>query len=136
MDLKHVLERAPGVDRRFIYYLESQGLISPTKLQKRRIARRDYSEDDAKVIGETWRYYSQGFSLQAAHALAVTEDRVVSYATFQAPPRDRHEVLQRLKNLPEVAEASMVYADTMGFIVKLSAPREVDHYQALLPLCS
>ncbi|MFQ5875701.1 MAG: Lrp/AsnC ligand binding domain-containing protein [Dehalococcoidia bacterium] len=134
MDLKHVLQKAPGVNRRFVYYLESQGHIRPTRLQKERIARRDYSEDDLWVIQETWRYYSQGFSLQAAYDLGVKKERKVSYVTFQVSPRLYRDVLERLKELPDVVEASVVYSDTMDFIVKLSTPREADIYHSLFPL--
>ncbi|MBI2936275.1 MAG: Lrp/AsnC ligand binding domain-containing protein [Chloroflexi bacterium] len=134
MDLKYVLQRIPGVNRRFVYYLEAHGYIKPTRLQKTRIARRDYSEEDLQVIQETWRYYTQGFSLQAAYSLAVEKERTVSYVTFQLPTRGLHEALERLKGLPGVVGASAVYADTADVIVKMSTPQEADLYHTLVPL--
>ena len=134
MDLKFVLERVPGVNRRFVYYLESQGYIQPTRVQKERIARRDYSEEDLRVIHETWKYYERGFSLQAAYGLGVKQDRVISYVMFTVPPKRREQVLEALKQLPEFIEAGVVYADTADFIVKASTGQEADVYQALVPL--
>ena len=43
MRLQEVLNGVEGLEKRFVYYLESQGYIHPEKLQKARIARRDYS---------------------------------------------------------------------------------------------
>lgn len=134
MDLKVILQEVLGVNRRFVYYLESQGYIQPTRLQKERIARRDYSDTDLRVIRETWRYYSRGFSLQAAYALGVRQQHVVAYITLEVPVQRREEVLEYLKAVPEVAEAGVVYADTVDFVVKCSAPQEADMFQALVPL--
>lgn len=134
MDLKIILQQVPGVNRRFVYYLESQGYIQPTRLQKERIARRDYSPDDLRVVRETWRYYNRGFSLQAAYTLGVKQQHAVAYVTLEVPVQRREEVLEYLKALPEVVEAGVVYADTADFVVKCSAPQEADIFQALVPL--
>ena len=134
MDLKVILQQVPGVNRRFVYYLESQGYIQPTRLQKERIARRDYSPTDLRVVSETWRYYSRGFSLQAAYTIGVKQRHVVAYITLQVPVQRREKVLEYLKAVPEVAEAGVVYADTADFVVKCSAPQEADMFQALVPL--
>ena len=134
MDLKVILQQVPGVNRRFVYYLESQGYIQPARLQKERIARRDYSNDDLRVVRETWRYYSRGFSLQAAYGLGVKQQHVIAYITLEVPVQRRAEVLEYLQALPEVVEAGVVYADTADFVVKCSAPQEADLFQALVPL--
>jgi DNA-binding Lrp family transcriptional regulator len=134
LDLKTVLHQAPGVNRRFIYYLEAQGYIAPEKLRKQRIARRDYSQRDLHIIRETWRYYDRGFSLQAAYHMAITAERVITYLGFPVPPRRRPEVVERLKSISEVVEVSAVYADTIDMIVKTAAPEEADLYHAVVPV--
>ena len=134
MDLKHVLQQAPGVNRRFIYYLEAQGYISPAKLPKKRISRRDYSEHDLRVVRETWKYYRQGFSLQAAYDLGVKRERQVAYVGLRVGAKSQRAVLQRLLEVPEALEAGVVYADTADLLVKMATPRESDLYEALAPL--
>src|SRR5215208_973317 len=69
MELKEVLAQVPGLEKRFVYYLESLGYIQPARVPKRRIARRDYAPADVQRIQELWRYYRQGYALQAAQAL-------------------------------------------------------------------
>ena len=133
MDLKTVLQQAPGVNRRFIYYLEAQGYIAPEKIQKQRIARRDYSQRDLHIIRDTWRYYDRGFSLQAAYHMATTAERVITYLGFKTPPGRRTEVLARLQTISEVIEISGVYADSMDFIVKTALPEGADLYHAIAP---
>lgn len=134
MELKSVLEQVPGLNRRFVSSLEFQDYIHPTKVQKERIARRDYSEEDLRVIREMWKYYQRGYALKAAYELGVKADRVISYVMFTVPPKRREQVLEGLKQLPEFIEAGVVYADTADFIVKASTAQEADVYQALVPL--
>jgi DNA-binding Lrp family transcriptional regulator len=134
MDLKHVLQRAAGVNRRFVYYLESKGYISPTRLPKERISRRDYSEQDLLVVRETWKYHRQGFSLQAAYDLGVKRERQITYVGLQVGAKSQLTVLQRLMETPEALEAGVVYADTADILVKMATPRESDLYEALVPL--
>ena len=50
MRLQEVLNQIEGLEKRFVYYLRSQGYIHPQKLQKARIARRDYSLADLERI--------------------------------------------------------------------------------------
>src|SRR4029079_16995019 len=69
MELKEVLAQVPGLEKRFVYYLESLGYIQPARVPKLRIARRDYAQADVQRIQELWRYYQQGYALQAAQAL-------------------------------------------------------------------
>lgn len=134
MHLKHVLQRVPGLNRRFIYYLEAQGYIQPTHVPKSRIDRRDYSEKDLHIIQETWKYYQRGFSLHTAYTFAMQRDRVITVATFQVSPKQRLAFLEGLKQVPEVVEAAAIYAETADFIVKFSTPQEADVYQVLVPL--
>src|SRR5262249_22360760 len=70
VELKQVLAEVPGLEKRFVYYLESLGYIQPTRVPKRRIDRRDYSAADVERIRGLWRYYQRGYALQAAQELA------------------------------------------------------------------
>ena len=60
MRLQAVLNQIEGLEKRFVYYLESQGYIHPQKLQKTRIARRDYSLADLERIRESGTTTSAG----------------------------------------------------------------------------
>ena len=62
-----VVSAVDGLEKRFVHYLEAQGYIHPTKIQKARIARRDYSPADLERIRGIWRYYQRGISVQRAY---------------------------------------------------------------------
>lgn len=134
MDLKDVLRQVPGLNRRFVYYLESQGYISPKRLPKQRIDRRDYSEDDLAVVRETWRYYSRGLSLQAAARLATTTERVAAYVGLSAPAGTERQVIARIAEADDAVEAAAVYADDFNIMVKLLVRRDEDVYEFAAPL--
>src|SRR5438105_3135896 len=82
MELKAILSQAPGIQRQFVYYLEAQGYIRPRKIRQARIARRDYSPEDARIVAETWRYCQRGYSVQAAYELISRAERVTAYITL------------------------------------------------------
>ncbi len=134
MELKSILRDIPGLQKRFVYYLEAQGYIEPIKIRKSRISRRDYSEEDLKTIQGTWKYYNRGFSLQTAYDLAVRAERVEAFVTFRAPRKNWAGVLEVLKERPEVLEASAVYGDTLDVIAKMSTVEESEIYETLVPL--
>lgn len=133
MELKHVLGQVPGLTKRFVYYLEAQGYIHPAKIQKKRIARRDYSEDDVRVIQEVWRFYQRGYAVQKAHALATRVDRTIAYVAFGAPVRRWPEVMTILRSFREVVEATPVYGDRWDIFVKTDTTDPSDVYQNLAP---
>jgi len=134
LDLKDVLRQVPGLNRRFVYYLESQGYIQPKRLPKRRIDRRDYSEADVAVVRETWRYYSRGLSLQAAAGLATTSERLLAYMGLSTPAGMEQRVIARIAEADDAVEASAVYADDFNIIVKLVVRRDEDVYEFAAPL--
>ena len=55
MELKDVLAQVPGLEKRFVYYLESLGYIQPTRVPKRRIARRISSSVTVITPSTKWR---------------------------------------------------------------------------------
>ena len=134
MDLKDVLRQVPGLNRRFVYYLESQGYIRPKRLPKRRIDRRDYSDDDVVVVRETWRYYSRGLSLQAAARLATTSERIAAYVGLSVPAGTERQVIGRVAEADDAVEAAAVYADDFNIMVKLLVRRDEDVYEFAAPL--
>lgn len=131
MDLKEVLRRVPGLNRRFVYYLEAQGYISPAKVRKQRISRRDYSESDLRLVSAVWRYYQRGYSLQAAYDLATRKDRSVSYVALRAPRASWQAILERLREQEEVQEVSAVYSSSIDFMVRAETPQDEDVYRLL-----
>ena len=133
MELKEVLKQVPGLTKRFVYYLESQGYIEPVKLPKSRIARRDYRESDLRLIHEVWRYYQRGYAVQRAYELATRPDRTIAYVAFPAPARRWGQVLDILKGFREVVEAAPVYGDRWDILAKTDTPEASDIYQALAP---
>ena len=60
MKLGEVRAHVPGLPKRFVHYLESQGYIHPIKVKKERISRRDYTEEDLQTIKGAWEYYERG----------------------------------------------------------------------------
>ncbi len=133
MELKHVLSQVPGLTKRFVYYLEAQGYIRPAKIQKKRIARRDYAEDDVRVIQDVWRFHQRGYAVQRAHALATRVDRTIAYVAFDAPVRRWPEVMTLLRSFREVVEATPVYGDRWDIFVKTDTTDPSDVYQNLAP---
>jgi DNA-binding Lrp family transcriptional regulator len=133
VELKEILGQVPGLHKRFIYYLESQGFIQPTKLRRQRISRRDYSANDLRIIREMWRYYQRGYSVQAAHDLVSKRERVLSYVTLPVPFEKWRSMLDALAGQAEVLEACAVYANEIDLIAKIETPDEGEVYQVLLP---
>ncbi|MDA1035724.1 MAG: Lrp/AsnC ligand binding domain-containing protein [Chloroflexi bacterium] len=134
MELKEVLAQVPGLRKRFVHYLESQGHIAPRKIQKTRIARRDYSASDLAVIREVWQYAERGYSVQAAFDLIASKDRFVCYVLLSVPARKWAQVTEALRSRPEVLEATVVYGDPIDAIILADAPQEGDIFQALMPI--
>ncbi len=133
MELKQLLHQVPGLTKRFVYYLETQGYIHPTKVPKKRIARRDYSESDLRIIQDVWRFYQRGYAVQRAHALATRTDRTIAYVAFAAPARTWREVVTLLRSFREVVEASPVYGETWDIFAKTDSTDPAGIYQNLAP---
>jgi DNA-binding Lrp family transcriptional regulator len=133
MRLQDVLGQVPGADKRFVYYLESQGVIRPTRVPKSRIDRRDYSEGDVGQIRRVWRYYRRGYALAAARELADREVGAEAYALLVAPPRAWQAVLGALAESDRLVEAAVVYGERLNVVARLEAARDEEVYEALHP---
>lgn len=134
MELKEVLARVPGLEKRFVYYLEAQGYIRPAKVPKQRIARRDYSPEDLRIIREVWRYYRRGYSVQSAYERAMRAPRMRVYLALQVPPGARPALVNLLQDFTEVEEVSVVHGGLdLDLFLLASAPEEGDLYYTLLP---
>ncbi len=133
MELKEILKGTPGLQKRFVYYLESQGYITPRKVPKTRIARRDYSDDDMRLIQEIWRYYQRGYAVHFAHSLATRQERTVAYLTFAVPTSGWREVVEMLRGLREVVEVTVVHGGEWNVIIKTDTAEQADVYHALVP---
>ena len=130
-----MLARIPGLEKRFVYYLESLGYIQPTRLPKRRIARRDYAEEDVRRIADLWRYYQRGYSLQAAQEL-VARPRHRAYALLALPPHSRPAAVAALAALPEVREVCLLYGADVDALACLEVAAESEVYEALSRMLS
>ncbi len=128
-----MLAQVPGLNRRFVYYLEAKGIIQPAKVRKERISRRDYSQQDIQTIQEVWRYYQRGYSLQIAHDLATRTHRMAAYVAVPASAKSQAEVLERLRDYPLVTEASVVYGADSCILLKTESPDETDLFHSLVP---
>ena len=133
MELKQLLEQVPGLTKRFVYYLETQGYIHPVRVPKKRISRRDYTEADLRTIIDVWRFYQRGYAVQRAHALATRTDRSIAYVAFAAPARRWREVVALLRSFRDVVEASPVYGDTWDIFAKTDSADPSSIYQNLAP---
>jgi DNA-binding Lrp family transcriptional regulator len=135
VELKELLARVPGLEKRFVYYLESLGYIQPTRVPKRRIARRDYAEADVRRVRDLWHYYQRGYSLQAAQEL-VARPRHRAYALLAVPAHDGRATLAALQMLPQVREACLVYGADVDVLAELEVAAESEVYEALSQLVS
>ncbi len=127
------MAQVPGLNRRFVYYLEAKGIIQPAKIRKERISRRDYSQQDVQAIQEVWRYYQRGYSLQIAHDLATRVHKIAAYVAVSAPIRTQSQVLEKLRVYPQVTEASVVYGTESRILLKTETPDETDLFHTLVP---
>jgi DNA-binding Lrp family transcriptional regulator len=134
MELKQVLAQVPGLNRRFIYYLEARGYIRPAQIQKRRIARRDFSHDDLAAIRDMWRYYKRGYALKAAYELATTTQRVVTYVGARVAERGMAVLAERLKDYPQILEVAAVHGADIDMLIKAETPNAEEAYHLLVPL--
>ena len=131
MRLQDILAAVPGLEKRFVHYLESQGYIAPEKLQKTRIARRDYSESDLDRIREIWRYYQRGISIARAYELVAREPATWAYVLLPVPTRSWQAALDHLALSDKVREAGVVYAETADVIARLRVTHESDVHDVL-----
>lgn len=131
MRLAEALAQLPGVDKRLIYYLEAQGHIRPRKVQKARIARRDYSEADVRFIRHVWRYYSRGVAVQRAVELATHQHPEAVYAFCRVPARREREALDLLRGFDQVVEGAVVYGETVNLVAQIRAADDADVYAVL-----
>jgi DNA-binding Lrp family transcriptional regulator len=131
MRLQEVLSAVDGLEKRFVHYLEAQGYIRPTKIQKARIARRDYSPTDLERIRGIWRYYQQGISIQRAYELVTRAAADGAYVFLPVPPRSWRSALALLQAADQVVESAAVYGETANVIARLRAPHESDVHSVL-----
>lgn len=131
MRLQEVLAAIPGLEKRFVHYLEGQGYIRPAKLQKARIARRDYSPADLERIRAIWRYCQRGISVQRAYELVTRSAADGAYVLFPVVTGRWHDAMDRLRADANVVEASAVYGESTDVIAQLRAPHESDIHAVL-----
>ncbi|HLG50176.1 MAG TPA: Lrp/AsnC ligand binding domain-containing protein [Chloroflexota bacterium] len=131
VELKEVLRQVPGLNKRLIYYLESQGFTRPRLLRKERISRRDYSIEDLHRLKRFWRYYQRGFSVRSAIEATLAAERSAVIAFLPVPVRDWRRVLDLLRQFENVSEAAVVYGESGDLLVRLGAVDERDAYDVL-----
>jgi DNA-binding Lrp family transcriptional regulator len=129
--LGEVLQRVPGLEKRFVHYLEAQGDIRPRRLPKARIARRDYRSEDVRRIARLWDYYQRGYSLAGARDLLERELGEVAYVFLQVSPRHWAETLELLRRSERVAEVAAVYGESADVVAKVEASRPEDVFPVL-----
>jgi DNA-binding Lrp family transcriptional regulator len=131
MRLQEVLNAVDGLEKRFVHYLEGQGYIQPAKLQKARIARRDYSSADLERIRRMWHYYQRGISVQRAYELVTRTAADGAYVFVPVPARRWGDALALLSEADHVVEAAAVYGETVNLVARLRAPHDSDVYAVL-----
>ncbi|MDA2934846.1 helix-turn-helix domain-containing protein [Acidobacteria bacterium AH-259-D05] len=71
--VKEILERLPGLTRYDLEYWEREDFIRPRKVQKRRVTRREYTEEDFDMIRLIWKHHRQGDSPALAYQKALQD---------------------------------------------------------------
>lgn len=131
MKLSEVLGRVDGLNKRFVYYLEAQGYISPTKIKKERISRRDYSERDLTIVSQTWSYYRRGYSVASAFEMSKRLDEMAAYVLLEVPSQIWKRTFELLRAIPTVHEVAFVYGQSADAVVRVAAPDEPEIYSVL-----
>lgn len=131
MKLGEVRAQVPGLPKRFVHYLESQGYIHPIKVRKERISRRDYTEEDLHTIKGAWEYYERGFSVQTAVELLRRAHRDQVYLLSKVPAGRLTQAQEVLHSFDRVVESTAVYGEDVDLIARMHAPDEGDIYMVL-----
>jgi DNA-binding Lrp family transcriptional regulator len=131
MRLGELLDRVPGLEKRFVYYLEAQGVVRPRRLPKARIDRRDYSSEDERRIRRIWRHYRRGYSLSASRELAEREASAAAFALVGARPGRGADAVEALSRSDRILEAAVVYGVSEDLVVRIEAARDEDVLEAL-----
>jgi DNA-binding Lrp family transcriptional regulator len=131
MRLQDILSRVPGLEKRFVHYLESQGYIRPAKIQKARIARRDYSPADFERVRAIWRYHQRGISVQRAYELLTRGAAEGAYALIPTAAGRWRDAIDLLAETDQVVETAAVYGESATVIAKLRAPHDSDVHHVL-----
>jgi DNA-binding Lrp family transcriptional regulator len=129
--LADVLGQADGATKRFVHYLEARGHIQPRLIEKARIARRDYSDQDARRVAAIWTYHRRGVSVERAVALVDRGATAIAYVLFRVAPRRWGETLQLLRSFAAVQSAAIVYGEEADLIAELIAPDDGEVYAVL-----
>jgi DNA-binding Lrp family transcriptional regulator len=129
--LADVLSQADGATKRFVHYLEARGHIQPRLIEKARIARRDYSDEDARRVAAIWTYHRRGVSVENAVALVDRGEPAVAYVLFRVAVRRWAETLDLLQRFAGVRAAAIVYGEEADLVAELSAPDDGEVYAVL-----
>jgi DNA-binding Lrp family transcriptional regulator len=131
--LADLLQSIPGLEKRFVHYLEAQGDIRPTLLPKSRIARRDYSSADLRRLRRLWDFYRRGYALNTARQLLAAEADQRVYALLRVDQRRAEEAADQLRQSDRLLELARVYGADAELVASFEAARDEDAYAALQP---
>lgn len=131
MRLQEILTAVPGLEKRFVHYLESQGFIAPEKLQKALIARRDYSTVDLERIRAIWAYYQRGISIARAYELVVHARQTGAYVFLPVPTRSWQRALDQLRRSDRVREAGVIYGESADVVARMRTAHDSDVHDVL-----
>ncbi len=131
MRLQEILSAVPGLEKRFVHYLESQGYIKPVKIQKVRIARRDYSTTDLERVRAIWLYYQRGISIARAYELVARDRGTGAYVFLPVPIRGWQAALDHLHRSDQVQEAGVIYGESADVIVRMRTAHDSDVHTVL-----
>jgi len=130
MQLREILTALPGLTKDFVYYLEDKGCIHPRRIQKERIARRDYTREDFETIASVFKYHQKGYSPRTAYQLATKEERVLAYVTMEVPGKESRKVVASLREIDGIVEAAETYGAT-DIVAKVDVP-DISDLDAIL----
>ena len=75
MTTGEVLNKVDNLTKDLLYYWEARGFISPRKYQRGKVEKRDYSEEDFRLIAIIFKYYERGFPPKKSYEKAIEEMR-------------------------------------------------------------
>lgn len=73
MTTGEVLNKIDGLTKDILYYWEAKGYLRPKKYQRGKVDKRDYSEEDFRLIAAIFKYYEKGFPPKKSYEKAIEE---------------------------------------------------------------
>lgn len=116
MTTTEVLREVSGLTRDLLYFWERKGWVVPERIQKKKMAVRNYSDEQLELIGLIWQKYQEGLLPQRAFEAAVEE--IDNPAQERGPVEIEMDDLVRRIRFVSAASGEAIVAEVGGYHVE------------------